>query len=87
MPEYKLNPLTPRQTGTRSAKDHKERERTDELSGVLDFVPPREPYRYDPGAGSSRSIKTSDDYKKGGLTASKRADGIAQRGKTRGKVV
>jgi hypothetical protein len=28
-----------------------------------------------------------DTYKKGGMTASKRADGIAQRGKTRGKMV
>ena len=27
-----------------------------------------------------------DTYKKGGMTASKRADGIAQRGKTRGKM-
>ena len=86
MAEYKLNPLTPRQTGTRSAKDYKEREHTDELSGILDFVPPKEPYRYDPGAGSSRSIKTSDDYSSGG-TASARADGCAQRGKTRGKIV
>ena len=28
-----------------------------------------------------------DTYKKGGMTASKRADGIAQRGKTRGRMV
>jgi len=28
-----------------------------------------------------------DAYKKGGMTASKRADGIAQRGKTRGTIV
>ena len=27
------------------------------------------------------------DYKKGGLTASRRADGIASRGKTRGRIV
>jgi hypothetical protein len=28
-----------------------------------------------------------NEYKKGGMTASKRADGIAQRGKTKGKIV
>lgn len=28
-----------------------------------------------------------DDYAKGGMTASRRADGIAQRGKTRGKMI
>jgi len=87
MAEYKLNPLNPRPAGSRPAKNRKDREYTEELSGELNFEPPREPYRYDPGAGSSRSIKTSDDYKKGGMTASKRADGIAQRGKTRGKMI
>ena len=88
MAEYKLNPLSPRPTGSRSAKDHKEREHTEELGGELRFVAPREHYGYDSGAGSSRSIKTSDDYKKGGkVSASKRADGIAQRGKTRGKLI
>ncbi len=33
------------------------------------------------------SLNESDSYKKGGMTASSRADGIAQRGKTRGKLV
>ncbi len=33
------------------------------------------------------SKRTSPGMKKGGLTASARADGIAQRGKTRGKVI
>jgi len=32
------------------------------------------------------SYANSDNYKKGGMTVSSRADGIAQRGKTRGKV-
>ena len=34
-------------------------------------------------------LPTASDmaYKKGGMTASKRADGIAQRGKTRGRMV
>ena len=52
-----------------------------EKSGVSMYgvrkSPPREP------------LPTASDqaYKKGGVTASKRADGIAQRGKTRGKMV
>jgi hypothetical protein len=33
-----------------------------------------------------RDNPTDSDFKKGGMTASKRADGIAQRGKTRGKM-
>ena len=35
-----------------------------------------------------RRVRTVEqEYKKGGMTASKRADGCAQRGKTRGKMV
>lgn len=30
---------------------------------------------------------SADEYKKGGMTASRRADGIASRGKTRGRIV
>jgi hypothetical protein len=33
------------------------------------------------------SLNESDSYKKGGKTVSQRADGIAQRGKTRGRLV
>ena len=89
MAEYKLNPLNPRQTSTKSTKERKESDHTEELSGeLLHFVAPKQYYGYDSGGGSSRSIKTSDDYKKGGaVSASKRADGIAQRGKTRGKMI
>jgi hypothetical protein len=36
---------------------------------------------------AERTNPMGDTYKKGGMTASKRADGIAQRGKTRGKMV
>ena len=32
-------------------------------------------------------MPTPERYKKGGMTASKRADGIAQRGKTRGTMI
>ena len=35
---------------------------------------------------AERTNPMGDTYKKGGMTASKRADGIAQRGKTRGKM-
>ena len=73
--------LNPRPTGSRSAKDYKEKERESELSGRLDFGSPRG-RNYD-----DRTPMMSDDYKKGGMTASKRADGIAQRGKTRGTIV
>ena len=37
--------------------------------------------------GSAGNVGTVTKMKKGGMTASKRADGIAQRGKTRGKLV
>ena len=70
-----------RLTGSRGAKDHKEKERESELSGRLDFGSPRS-RNYD-----DRTPRMSDDYKKGGMTASKRADGIAQRGKTKGTIV
>ena len=37
--------------------------------------------------GEFRNNPTDSPYAKGGMTASKRADGIAQRGKTRGRMV
>lgn len=37
-------------------------------------------------AVAERTNPMGDTYKKGGMTASSRADGIAQRGKTRGKM-
>ena len=67
-------------TGSRSAKDYKEREREAELTGRLDFGSPRQ-------SSSNRTPKMSDDYSRGGkVSASKRADGIAQRGKTKGRM-
>jgi len=36
---------------------------------------------------AERTNPMGDTYKKGGMTASARADGIAQRGKTRGRIV
>jgi hypothetical protein len=36
--------------------------------------------------GTNTNYENTEGMKKGGMTASKRADGIAQRGKTRGKV-
>ena len=70
-----------RPTGSRSARDYKEKEREAELSGRVDFGRPQSRDYGD------RTPRTSDDYKKGGMTASKRADGIARRGKTRGTIV
>ena len=35
---------------------------------------------------TGRTTPMGDKYKQGGMTASARADGIAQRGKTRGKI-
>ena len=77
--------LNPRPTGSRSAKDYKEKERESELSGRLNFESSHG-RAYDSG---DRTPRMSDDYKKGGKVsgASKRADGIAQRGKTRGTIV
>ena len=73
-------------TGSRSAKDHKEKaDRESEFSGEMSFGSPR-------GRSSDSSDRTprmSDDYKKGGSvsSASKRADGCAVKGKTKGRMV
>ena len=40
-----------------------------------------------PGTNTNYENTSEDIYKKGGLTASRRGDGIAQRGKTRGTIV
>ena len=67
-------------TGSRSKKDYKEREREPEITGQLNFGSPRQ-------SGSNRTSMMSDDYSRGGkVSASKRADGIAQRGKTKGRM-
>jgi len=71
-------------TGSRSAKDYKEKEdKTPEVSGEISFGSPR-------GRSSDSSDRTprmSDDYAKGGMTASSRADGCATTGKTKGRFV
>ena len=77
--------LNPRPTGSRSSKDYKEKaDRESEFSGEMSFGSPR-------GRSSDSSDRTprmSDDYAKGGKvsSASSRADGIAKRGKTRGRM-
>jgi hypothetical protein len=76
----------PRQPEKRSPKDHKEKaDREPELTGEVSFGSPR---RRSADSGD-RTPMTSDDYKKGGKvrSASARADGIATKGKTRGKIV
>jgi hypothetical protein len=72
-------------TGSRSAKDYKEKERESEFSGEMSFGSPR-------GRSSDSSDRTprmSDDYAKGGKvsSASSRADGCAVKGKTKGRFV
>ena len=72
-----------RVTGGRSASDRKEKaDGESEFSGEMSFGSPRG-RSFD---SSDRTPRMSDDYKKGGMTASKRADGIAQRGKTKGRI-
>jgi hypothetical protein len=77
--------LTPRPTGSRSAKDYKEKEKTSEFFGEMDFGSPRS-RNYDSG---DRTPRMSDDYAKGGKvsSASSRADGCCVKGKTRGRMV
>jgi len=55
------------------------------------FMKPDTPYEGESGAKQLREARDemqreTRGMKKGGMTASKRADGIAQRGKTRGKI-
>lgn len=72
-------------TGNRSAKDYKEKEdKASEFSGEMSFGSPKSRS----SDSSDRTPRMSDDYAKGGKvsSASSRADGIAQRGKTRGKM-
>ena len=73
-------------TGSRSAKDYKEKEdKALEFSGEMGFKAPRS-RNYDSG---DRTPRMSDDYAKGGKvsSASKRADGCATKGKTKGRFV
>ena len=73
-----------RVTGNRSASDRKEKEdKTPEVSGEISFGSPRS-RNYNSG---DRTPRMSDDYAKGGMTASSRADGCATKGKTRGRFV
>ena len=73
-------------TGSRSAKDYKEKEDMSKgMSGELEFRSPKS-RNYDSG---DRTPRTSDDYAKGGKvsSASSRADGCATKGKTKGRIV
>jgi hypothetical protein len=71
-------------TGSRSASDRKEKEdKTPEVSGEISFGSPKG-RNYDSG---DRTPRMSDDYAKGGMTASSRADGCATKGKTKGRFV
>ena len=70
-----------RVTGSRSAKDYKEKEKTSEFSGEVGFGSPR---GRDYGSGD-RSPRTSDDYAGGGMTEEeKKAAKYRQEAKTGG---
>ena len=71
-----------RLTGSKAAKDYKEKDYSSEMSGNVNFGSPRR-RDYDSG---DRSPRTSDDYAKGG-TASSRADGCCVKGKTKGRMI
>jgi hypothetical protein len=72
-------------TGSRSAKDYKEKERESEFSGEMGFGSPKSRS----SDSSDRTPRMSDDYAKGGKvsSASSRADGCAVKGKTKGRFV
>jgi hypothetical protein len=81
LPSFKFDRLT----GSRGARDTKEpADKQSELSGKMRF---RESKFDDEVQG--RTPKMSDDYAKGGKvgSASKRADGCAERGKTKGRMI
>jgi hypothetical protein len=89
--------LSDRVTGTRKAKDYKENAKdstTKEISGELRFREPRQRTENEYITDYGRTPRMSDDMKKGGAikkmatggSVSKRADGIAKRGKTKGRV-
>ncbi len=67
-------------------------QRTDESDAT--YVTPKERYDMEKQREEAKTSEQTDKaynksmgYAKGGMTASKRADGIAQRGKTRGTMV
>jgi hypothetical protein len=92
-----ISRIFPRQTGSRSARDYKENAKdstTKEISGELRFREPRQRTENEYITDYGRTPRMSDDMKKGGAvkkmatggSVSKRADGIAKRGKTKGRV-
>jgi hypothetical protein len=92
-----ISRIFPRQTGSRSARDYKENAKdatTKEVSGEMRFREPRQRTENEYITDYGRTPRMSDDMKKGGAvkkmaaggSVSRRADGIAKRGKTRGKV-
>lgn len=74
-------------SGSKRAQDQKEfLDKEPELSGRMRF---KSPDKYEAFDFGNRTPLTSDDYAKGGSVnrVSKRADGIAAKGRTRGKMV
>lgn len=78
--------MNPKPAGSKRARDQKEYlDKEPELSGKMRF---RETSPYDDYDFGSKTPGFSDDYAKGGKvsSASSRADGCAQRGKTKGRM-
>lgn len=75
--------INPKPAGSKRAQDQKEfRDKEPEISGKMRF---KSADKYDDYDFGNKTPGFSDDYAKGGSVSS-RADGIAQRGKTRGKI-
>lgn len=96
------NKLSPKETYKAIQEDEKMARRTDvrgsNLAAAMRLKQDSDAGRYaNPEFGGDlgqflmspgrRVRMVEQEYKKGGMTASKRADGIAQRGKTRGTIV
>jgi len=94
------NPLDQLDLGFGSGEDLKPKKQTPLKTGPSPFDGKLEKavgsgraiyYSTDPAGSSSMGIKKMPEFRKGGKvkapSASKRADGIAQRGKTRGRMV
>jgi hypothetical protein len=79
---------------TRASTKAYDKARTSPEPGGFDIKPKFEKIKADysdrAAAAADRASRTNamgDTFKKGGMTASSRADGIAQRGKTKGTMV
>jgi hypothetical protein len=88
MDNVSLQDVQDARTRTKERKAYKE---ASKVANTEEYRYPKMPEQILPPAkntyGSENTNAMGDTYAKGGMTASKRADGIAQRGKTRGTMV